>query len=118
MHTDSRGTSPGSGGLPADQVCGNAGKPCWTDNGKKIKFKDANKTPEGVSQLLLQPHETKPQIKAKLQGVDLGWRVTSALPPMLPVPVQLQAETGPCSQASFSAVIENDGRPFKSIAIP
>lgn len=108
-----------AGGLVlADQTCGNAGKPCWTDKTKKIKFKDSNKTPEGVTQLTLQPHDTKPQIKAKLQGVDLGWRVTSALPPSVPVTVQLQGEVGPCWEASFSAAIKNDGRQFKSVAIP
>lgn len=104
--------------VPADQVCGNAGKPCWTDKIKKIKYKDSNKTPEGASLVILQPHDTKPQVKAKLQGVDLGWRVASALPPSLPVLVQVQGDTGPCFEASFSAALKNDGRQFKSIAIP
>lgn len=104
--------------VPADQVCGNAGKPCWTDKIKKIKYKDSNKTPEGASLLILQPHDTKPQVKAKLQSVDLGWRVASALPPSLPILVQVQGETGPCFEASFFAAIKNDGRQFKSVAIP
>ena len=104
--------------IPADQVCGNSGKPCWTDKTKKINYKDPNKTPEGVSQLTLQPSDTKPQIKAKLQGVDLGWRVATPLPPVPPVLVQVQGESGPCWEASFSAAIKNDGRQFRSVALP
>lgn len=102
--------------VPADQECGNSGKPCWKDKVKKLTYKDPNKTPEGVSQLSLQPSTEKPQIKAKVQGRDVGWRVTPALPPTLPVRVQLQAAAGPCWEASFSFALKNDGRIFKSIA--
>lgn len=102
--------------LPANQKCGASQKPCWTDKIKKFIYKDPDKTPEGMSTVALQPSDEKPQIKVKAVGNDLGWRVATPLPPVLPVRVQLQSEAGICWEATYAAALKNDGTQFKSIA--
>jgi hypothetical protein len=93
-------------------------KKCWGALGKNppgsrgFKYKNEDRTPEGVDTLLLKPGRTK-EAAILLEGKGLNL----AMPPLpltLPVTVQLHAAGGPCWEAQYSSPSKNDPGEFRA----
>ena len=105
--------------VPPDGMCGTKQKPCWVVGSKSKNFKFASKTgnSNGVTGLTLTPGERgKAKIEFKAKGAALTNRPFGlpALPPPLPLTVQLQSENGNCWEASYaqSGVKKNTDEEF------
>jgi uncharacterized delta-60 repeat protein len=98
--------------IPAGGTCD--GKPCWralATTGFKYQSKDG--AAQGIGSLVLKSGAAgKTSITLKGRGAGLP---TVALPPGLPLRLQLQATTGACWESTFSAagVVKNGGGKFK-----
>jgi hypothetical protein len=95
--------------IPAGGTCGT--KPCWKGTGeppgaKGFKYKNKERTPEGVLKLVLKAGlEGKTKVVVKGGGPHLGAGVFG-LPPLplaLPARMQLQGPGGACWEAVYSA---------------
>lgn len=102
---------------PAGDLCGK--KPCWKAKKTGFVYADGDRTPDGVTQILLKegPTAGKAQIVVKGKGVNLPMPSLTAL--TSPLTVQMRRSGGaPCwgSVFSFPPVKKNDGVTFKDIA--
>jgi hypothetical protein len=107
--------------VPAGGQC--AGRACWKGVGRNpagsrgYKYKDKERTPDGLEKLALKPGEdVKAKVTAKGRGANLS--LPSPLDVELPVSVQLQAANGECWAATYFAagVQRNDARVFSAKA--
>lgn len=111
---DESGTTPGlavAAAIPAATLCD--GAPCWTGAGATLKYRNAARTPDGISKVVLKAGDTgRPKATVKGKGDLLP--PLPALPLALPARVQLQADGAGCFEARFEApgVVRNDGESF------
>jgi hypothetical protein len=107
---DESGVSPSlafQAQVPASGVC--ATGPCWTVTTGGIKYRDPDRTPEGIMKLTLKPGGAgQAKVIAKGRGADLP--ALPALPLALPARVQLQGGGAACFEARFEAagVVRSD----------
>lgn len=85
---------------PAGDTC--LGSPCWKSLGQAgFKYGDKEGTPSGINTLLEKVGGAgKSRIMVKAKGPNLGM---PALPPTLPLRVQLQTGTGSCFESHYGA---------------
>jgi hypothetical protein len=99
---------------PAGGTCDE--KPCWKISRGDFKYRDRERTPDGLEQIKLQAGDDgDAKISVKGKGENLA---LPTLPLALPVLVQLQATNGECWEATHSeaGVIKNDTGQFKGKA--
>ena len=99
--------------IPAGGTCGGT-KPCWKVlDVKGFSYKDADRTPNGIDRLVLKAGlDGKAKVTLKGKGLDLP---AIPIPLQLPATVQVQAASGACWQATYTAdgASRNDGVQFK-----
>ena len=97
--------------IPAGGMCGT--KPCWQGNGDAFKYRNAARTPDGISKLLLKAGASG-HAKVTLKGKGATLPALPMLPLALPARVQLQAEGGGCFEAVFgtTGAVRNDTATF------
>jgi len=97
---------------PAMGVC--PSKPCWKLTSKGPKYRDRERTPDGMLAVkLIAGVEGKAKAIAKAKGETLPM---PALPLTTPVTVQVQTAHGECWTATFSTVLENTAEGFRAKA--
>jgi len=92
--------------IPAGGMC--AGGPCWTKVAPGFfEYRDAQAAPDGIDRVNLRAGEPgRARVKVRGRGENLSNRSELNLPapPLsLPLRVQLQAATGQCWEATYSA---------------
>ena len=92
-----------------------SGKPCWKALGTKgFKYRDKLGSADGIEKVTLKAGaEGKPKISLKGRGANLA---AAPLPAVLPVAIQLQADTGWCWQADYdqAGLLDNSTTRFKA----
>jgi len=94
--------------VPAGGTCGT--RPCWRASGKPpgakgFKYKNKERTPEGIQKLVLKPRiEGKAKVVVKGGGPNLSAGAFGLPPLPLPLParLQLQGPSGACWEAVYS----------------
>jgi len=86
----------GSFTAPAGGFCGS--RSCWRGSARGFRYRDRERTPNGIAGMLLQHGNTdgKSQIRIEGRGARLGMPRLEALAP--PVVAQLRNRRGPCWQ--------------------
>lgn len=105
----------GGGGLhtataPAGGTC--AGRACWSSAARGFRYRDKDRTPDGIDRLTLDvrgPGDTRIAIKALGENLD-----TPAIPLALPVTVELRNADGVCWQSTFGAAGRNAAGRFRA----
>jgi 6-phosphogluconolactonase (cycloisomerase 2 family) len=103
--------------IPAGGVCDES--PCWRTATTGFKYRDRERTPEGVLRMALKQRTTGPgRLMVRARGEHLP-----ALPPLplaLPATVQVQSAGGPCWEATYTAagVVTNSATDFKGTPGP
>jgi hypothetical protein len=98
--------------VPAGGVC--SGRPCWKRTQKGFRFADRDRSPEGLSRLVLRAGAAgKARIVAKGRGGALR---LPALPLALDprVTVQLGGSDGACWEATYGQALANEPRRFRA----
>jgi hypothetical protein len=97
--------------IPAGGTC--SGKPCWRRNGDTVKYRNAARTPDGISKLQVKAGASG-HAKLTLKGKGALLPPLPELPLDLPARVQLQAEGGGCFEAVFgnAGTVRNDDATF------
>lgn len=84
--------------IPAGGNCGT--RPCWSASSRGYKYRDGDRTPDGINTLVLTPGDAgRASIKVKGKGATLGLTALSGF--NLPVQVQLRTATA-CWGSTFS----------------
>jgi len=97
--------------VPAGGVCD--GNPCWQAAGATLKYRNAARTPDGISKLVAKAGDTgRAKVTTKGKGALLP--PLPVLPLSLPTRVQLHAEGAACFEAVFggAGVVRNDAESF------
>jgi hypothetical protein len=103
--------------IPAGGLCDES--PCWRTANTGFKYRDRDRTPEGVLRLALKQRPTSPgRLMVRARGEHLP-----ALPPLplaLPATVRVQSADGPCWEATYTAagVVINSPTDFKGTPGP
>jgi hypothetical protein len=97
--------------LPAGGVCD--GGTCWQTAGTTLKYRDDERTPDGITKLVAKPGGDG-QSKATLKGKGVNLPPLPILPLALPTRVQLQADGAGCFEAVFDAdgIVRSDAGSF------
>ncbi len=95
--------------IPAGGTC--AGKACWGLKKTGFKYKDGERTPDGVTNMALQSGEPR---RAKISVKASGVLALPSLPVAPPVVVQLRSVEGPCFEALFSTFAANGPAMFRA----
>ena len=94
-----------------------AGQPCWKTRPDGFKYRDVERTPDGVATLrLVAGADGAASIRIAARGANL---LLPEMPLTLPVTVQLHASNGVCWEAVYEAngVLRNDGARFAARGI-
>jgi hypothetical protein len=97
---------------PAGGLC--ASKPCWRASTSVLKYKDTDRTPDGLLTMTLKEglFHGKTRIRVKAKGANLVMPALTGI--TSPVTVQLSTAAGACWEAVYAAPFAtDDGRTFK-----
>jgi hypothetical protein len=96
---------------PAAGTC--AGAPCWKSTKFGFRYKDKERTPDGLLAASLKAgDEGRAKFALKGKGADLGLPALPLVPPATAMLVR--SDGGPCWSASYGAPIRNDVGLFKA----
>ncbi len=98
--------------VPAGGTC--AGKPCWKAISRGFKYRDKDRTPDGIALEILR---SGPSISAKVIVKGKGDNLSTPVLPLTPtVTVQLKNDDGECWEGEYSTPLKNQADQFKSHA--
>ena len=96
---------------PAGQNCSKT-RACWTSTATGFTYRDRQRTPEGMSSMLLKAGTAnQARVQANARKIHLPF---PGLPLPVPVRVQLQTSAGECFEGVYSSPGVNDGRGFSA----
>jgi hypothetical protein len=100
--------------VPAGGTCG--GKACWSPTGQGFRYKNRDRTPEGITSVMLKAGADG-AAKIVLKGKGRNLTMPSIMPLSQPVRAQLLNSDGVCWEATYGApALANTTRQFKDKA--